>query len=141
MKQYNKSELETLNSDVDDSVQYIERVGFLNREVHYVKDFIINTNNHFFEVVCHALDLLESEFSSSKIDEICDKARNNMQYVYGVFSDYLSLKIDYELTDDFYLQSEDLLMIVDDDSSPVASAILTFCDEYSIRYRVEDLAA
>lgn len=131
-----------INPKNPDGVHYIERVGFLNRQIHYVKYCYVKTPDHFVEVMHYARQLLNSRFKSDELDRICFDAKGDIQKVYAVLGNYIQTKIDAHLDkglviDDCYALSND----INDDRSPIYSAMMLFCEENWVYQKVEDLAS
>ncbi|EJL6857267.1 DNA adenine methylase [Vibrio alginolyticus] len=130
-----------INPESPDSVHYIERVGFLNRQIHYVKYYYVKTPDHFVEVMHYARQLLNSRFKSDELDRMCFDAKGDIQKVYAELGNYIQTKVDAHLDkdfviDDYYALSND----INDDRSPIYSAMMLFCEENWVYQKVEDLA-
>lgn len=131
-----------INPESPDSVHYIERVGFLNRQIHYVKYCYVKTPDHFVEVMHYARQLLNSGFKSDELDRMCFDAKGDIQKVYAELGNYIQTKVDAHLDkdlviDDCYALSND----INDDRSPIYSAMMLFCEENWVYQKVEYLAS
>ncbi|EOV0917361.1 hypothetical protein ACOLNO_000133 [Vibrio parahaemolyticus] len=131
-----------INPAKPESVQYVEKVGFLNREVHYVKYCYVKTPDHFVEVMHYARQLMNSRFKSDELDRLCFDAKGDIQKVYAVLGNYIQTKVDAHLDkdlviEDYYALSND----INDDRSPIYSAMMLFCEENWVFQKVEDLAS
>lgn len=125
-----------------ETAMYINRAAVFEGEILNVKYVLIKNGSEFIELMHFTRMLLNEDFRSS-IDRVCYDAKGDIQYVYDILFYYIRKHLDFEFVDGFYLDAVshfNNINDINDESSPILSGIMLFCEENWVFHKVEDFA-
>lgn len=108
----------------------------LDNQEYILKHYYIETTDDFLNIMNKSRSILNKHFDQNMIKRMCIKYKYDIQSIHSLLISFLSVRINYEFTNNLKLEDEFLLSYDINDDNPINAGIINFCDENHIYIEV-----